>query len=343
MTPSPAPVDTFPADVLRVVLATPLPNVSLPPGRREEWEARVIRLLTRAPDRNAYESAFDELIGSAPLPPGVAESLYELELPADQIVRRGLRVLSDAEFVALAARPEAVQVLAELIMEGADEPDAWPEWRRLLAEADTVQPDEVRPELVAKLTEVARTHPSYANDRRSEPRPPRAFRLSPVWAALAASVLIAVGFLGGRLSRPAGREVALAGSFSAAREPDRGGAGFRTVVRVENRSDRRAFCTVVGLKGARSPVEFEEKGRYIELAPGETRAIELPPARFAGITDAVVVLTAAPAGEPLQRAVEASALPADPAAARDRLAGDLARLGFTGPAVELVRVPAADR
>lgn len=335
--PSPAELA---AEVHKLVLAAGTGAVTLSPDARRTWVARLNFLLASPIDFDAYVSELREVVRRNPFPAEVRAHLHELDVPADEVCRGGADALADGDLITVAARPNALRVLAEFVHEVVDQPGTWPQWQRLLREADTTGNESVRPELVAKLTDIARAHPAYSREDRPEPRPAKGFKLAPIWAALAASVLIAAGFLGGRLSRPAGREVALAGNFSAAREPDRGGAGFRTVVRVENRSDRRAFCAVVGLRGARSPVEFEEKGRYIEVAPGETRAIELPAAQFTGVTDAVVVLTATPAGEPLQRAVEAAALPADPAAARDRLAGDLAQLGYVGTAVELVRVPA---
>lgn len=335
--------DVFPADVLRVVRATSVSELSPPVGRRQEWEARLARLLTHPLERNAYEAAFDELLDSSPLPPHVSENLYETEIRADEIVRSGLGVLSDVELVTLAARPEGLQVVAELIEEAVDEPDAWPEWRRLLADAERAELSEVRPELIAKLTDIARAHPAYAGGGRPEPRPSKAFRLAPVWAALAACILIALGFVGGRLSRPRGPEVALAARVTAARFPDRGGTGRVTKLEIENRSDRRVFVTVIGLGGARPPVEYEENRTFIEVGTAESRTVELPASRFGNVGSAVVVLTATPAGEAVVKRLEEDPLPADPEAALDRIKSDLARYGFSGAVVELVPLPPTDR
>ncbi|MFO0840945.1 MAG: hypothetical protein U0797_00920 [Gemmataceae bacterium] len=123
----------------------------------------------------------------------------------------------------------------------------------------------------------------------------------------------------------------------------RGGAqGQPPSLRIENRSPLPAFVTVVGLKEARSVVYYRPGGKFVRVEPGASR-LEPLRAEFGGLVDAVVVLSEAPAGEAIEAGIEESGLPADPLAARDRIAADLARFGYRGAAVELVRLAPAAR
>lgn len=160
-------------------------------------------------------------------------------------------------------------------------------------------------------------------------------------AALAASVLIAVGVLVG-VQGNRGREVAFASRVTA-REDAARGAGVAEVV-VENRADTRAFVTVVGIAPGRRPVVFSrEEGRFIDVGPGGTRVVKNLPASFDGATVALVVLTATPAGEAVQNAMPEGAAPGTADEAAGRLKAALSDLGFRGVAVEVARLPGGGR
>lgn len=160
-------------------------------------------------------------------------------------------------------------------------------------------------------------------------------------AALAASVLIAVGVLVG-VQGNRGREVAFAGRVTA-REDAARGAGVAEVV-VENRADARAFVTVVGIAPGRRPAVFSrEEGRFIDVGPGGTRVVKNLPASFDGATVALVVLTATPAGEAVQNAMPEGAAPELADEAAGRLKAALSDLGFRGVAVEVARLPGGGR
>lgn len=160
-------------------------------------------------------------------------------------------------------------------------------------------------------------------------------------AALAASILVAVGVLVGTQGNR-GREVAFAGRVTA-REDAARGAGVAEVV-VENRADTRAFVTVVGLAPGRRPAVFSrEEGRFIDVGPGGSRVVKNLPASFDGATVALVVLTATPAGEAVQNAMPEGATPEAADEAAGRLKTALVDLGFRGAAVEVARLPANNR
>lgn len=76
-------------------------------------------------------------------------------------------------------------------------------------------------------------------------------------AALAASVLLIIGMFVGKQGNR-GQEVAFAGRVTA-REDAARGAGVAEVV-VENRTDARAFVTVVGITPGRRPAVFSRGG-----------------------------------------------------------------------------------
>lgn len=160
-------------------------------------------------------------------------------------------------------------------------------------------------------------------------------------AALAASILVAVGVLVGTQGNR-GREVAFAGRVTA-REDAARGAGVAEVV-VENRADTRAFVTVVGLAPGRRPAVFSrEEGQFIDVGPGGSRVVKNFPASFDGATVALVVLTATPAGEAVQNAMPEGAGPEAADEAAGRLKTALGDLGFRGAAVEVARLPANNR
>lgn len=150
--------------------------------------------------------------------------------------------------------------------------------------------------------------------------------------AIAASLLVALGFVLSQAGR--GREAAFAARVTVG-EGELRGKGRAVKLSVENRTTRAAFVTVVGLRGARSPVHYEQRDGFIQVGPNQSRVFELPET-FDGLSDAVVTLTATPAGDPIVKGIESAALPADPQAARERIRADLSRFGFVGAAVELV-------
>jgi hypothetical protein len=154
-------------------------------------------------------------------------------------------------------------------------------------------------------------------------------------AALAACLLVAVGV---GLGRGGGREVAFAAVVTARAEPARG-PGTVAEVAVENRSDRKAYLTIVGLAAARRPaVHYREEQQFIDVAAQGTRTVRSLPEGFDGCPAALVVLTATPAGEVVRGLAAEPVAPAQAEEARGRLQAALEAAGYRGVAVEVVRL-----
>lgn len=154
-------------------------------------------------------------------------------------------------------------------------------------------------------------------------------------AALAAALLIAVGAV---LGRGAGREVAFAARATARTEAARG-PGTVAEVAVENRADRKAYLTLVGLSDARRPaVHYREDQQFMDIAAGGSRTTRSLPAAFDGCPVALVVLSGSPAGEVVRGLLAEPVAPALAEEARTRLKAALENAGFRGVAVEVVRL-----
>lgn len=141
-------------------------------------------------------------------------------------------------------------------------------------------------------------------------------------AGLAAALLVAVSAL---LFRGNDRQVAMSLRATAVEVRGRGPEAI-VHLSVENKSNAKGYVTVVGLAEARSPLHYEEGGKFIELGPAESRQVALPPA-FASTKEAVVLLTATPAAEVVRMILDSKPLPGDGSAARERLTHSLEGFG----------------
>lgn len=156
--------------------------------------------------------------------------------------------------------------------------------------------------------------------------------------AIAALILLAVGFFLNHAFRD--RDGAYIAQVSAKEGIGRGGKALE--LSVSNQSNRRGFITIVGPKGARSPIHYEEGRGFIEIAAGQTRTFELPVV-FVRFATAIVVITATPAGDSLVKAVESGEVPDAPQQLQKKLIADLERFGFTGMSVNVVELPSAQK
>ncbi len=205
--------------------------------------------------------------------------------------------------------------------------DDW--YGRLMERERAAQPADAGPSQPAAPTSAA------AGDRpvrrvRSPARP-----LYAALAVLAACLLVAVGV---GLGRGGGREVAFAARATAREEQTRG-PGTVAEVAVENRSDGRAYLTVVGLSAGRRPaVHYREDRQFIDIAAGGTRTVRNLPAGFDGCPAALVVLTATPSGEVVLGLAAEPVAPAQAEDARNRLKAALEDAGYRGVAVEVVKL-----
>jgi len=182
-----------------------------------------------------------------------------------------------------------------------------------------------------------RTDPvAPARDPSSAPRR-RVLRLAgyTVAAGVAAALLVALGAILGNLGTkepgPLIAHVEVRGSAP------RGPGSIPDLV-VENRSDRKAFVTVVGLSPNRRPaVLYRETQRFVDVPPHGSRVIQNLPESFDGSTLLLVVLTGSPAGEAVRDSLPDRSQGEAIEGVRDALVRALEALGYRGTAIESVR------
>lgn len=158
-----------------------------------------------------------------------------------------------------------------------------------------------------------------------------------VAASVAAALLIGLGAL---LTHRGGEDGPLVASVALTQATPRG-PGSVPDLAVENRSDRRAFVTVVGLSPNRRPaVHYREAERFIDIPGHASRTIRNLPEPFDGSAVVLIVLTGSPAGEAVRDSLPPVAPAADLDGVRTSLLAALQDLGYRGVTIEVVHPPA---
>jgi hypothetical protein len=240
-------------------------------------------------------------------------------LALDEVLEKGLGVLSGEALVGLAFDGDTMRELNEIVRTALAEQCAGKYWEDAEQLPDDRFPADYLPaSLVTRL--LPRAVPAVRSDRLATPDAGRA-RKWPVWAAMtaatAASFLVGL-FLGTRTGD--GNQVpafALA-DVKTVGETTRGVDGFK--LEVTNDGAGKAYVTVLGFVPGSKHLRSYNGGPGFLVAPPRTKIeIKNLPREFEGATVLLVVLCNVPAGEAISKS-------APPEVSADRAADVVERL-----------------
>lgn len=329
-------------DLVRAFTGSGTGTPAMPPGRRDELLALLVRSMVDGETLDAYA----EQLERARTARGFDMDLPERpcgNLPEEEVARRGFGVLPDDQLTEIALDPSALRALTAYLWgeldqtsdgTGLERGDWW--WAAVSVEGLA------RPGLVPGVVATGGAEPGVAREEKqilpfeagTTGNRSKAVKWLRPFAAVEASLLLGV-FLGRTAFERSGEAILAAGA-SPLIGP---GRGTERDLSVRYTSPLSGFATVVALAPGRPTEVYPALGRDVIRVDSDS-AGEFGPLP-AGTREALVIVSETPAADPVRWALrELAGSLADGASLRDFLEGRLQAKGYRRFALGAAEFPA---